>query len=149
MPAISSPCIILRVQHGKGLGEVYFLVTHPEFSGPPPTRSPPPIAIPLSPGKLTKNFSIRSNISHPASIGEDDEYDDADDDEELSTEIARRQLLNTTDLVLPLPPLVTGIHMFLCLSFRLCRNLKFSSVCPRLSFFFMMLGYEWAKFNKG
>ncbi|KAG6556604.1 hypothetical protein Mapa_001545 [Marchantia paleacea] len=94
---------------GKGLGEVYFLVTHPEFSGPPPTRSPPPIAIPLSPGKLTKNFSIRSNISHPASIGEDDEYDDADEDEELSTEIARRQLLNTTDLVLPLPPFVTGL----------------------------------------
>ncbi|BBN07882.1 hypothetical protein MPTK1_4g07000 [Marchantia polymorpha subsp. ruderalis] len=101
--------INLPPAHGKGLGEVYFLVTHPEFSGPPPTRSPPPIAIPLSPGKLTKNFSIRSNISHPASIGEDDEYDDADDDEELSTEIARRQLLNTTDLVLPLPPLVTGL----------------------------------------
>ncbi|KAL3689134.1 hypothetical protein R1sor_015443 [Riccia sorocarpa] len=95
---------------GKGLGEVYFLVTHPELSGPPPGRSPPPVSVAMSPGtRLTKNFSIRSNVSHRPSIDEDEEYEDGEEDEELSTEIARRQLQNTTELVLPLPPFVTGL----------------------------------------
>jgi hypothetical protein len=100
------------VQTGSGLAKAYLLVTNPELSGPPPPRTPPPIAnsMPVSsPASLSKTYSLHSAPSQQLSV--DDEIDDFEDEEEdnESTEYtSRRRLNDVSDLVLELPSLKTG-----------------------------------------
>lgn len=106
---------------GAGLDEVFFLVTHPSYSGPAPTRAPPAVAVsaaaaflgPHSPPSVSKKFSLRSvplSVA-PRQLSADDidELDDAEEEDEFSTETTRRQLANTSEVVVGLPPFATGL----------------------------------------
>lgn len=95
---------------GTKLGEVYYLVTNPDLSGPSPTRPPPgkgsvgtttPLAL-----TYKSSFSLQSTPSRRL-----DGYDDIDefeDDDELPQK-SNRALNDISDFVLDLPPFATGL----------------------------------------
>ncbi|XP_024542200.1 uncharacterized protein LOC9647607 [Selaginella moellendorffii] len=91
-------------------GDIYYLVTDPQVSGPPPMRSvPAPAALspPVAKSSLSKSISIQSTPSQQISV--DDEIDDFEDDNEVTGELSRRKLNDASDLVLKLPPFATGL----------------------------------------
>lgn len=114
--ANSDNCL-MDLQSGTKLGEVYYLVTNPDLSGPSPTRPPPgkgsvgtttPLAL-----TYKSSFSLQSTPSRRL-----DGYDDIDefeDDDELPQK-SNRALNDISDFVLDLPPFATGnlAHISCC-----------------------------------
>ncbi|KAJ7533708.1 hypothetical protein O6H91_13G060800 [Diphasiastrum complanatum] len=97
----------------SGLGDVYFLVTNPEMSGPPPARIPPPLAltapVPIA-TVLSKSLSLQSAQSQAGLVDDEiDDFEDGQDEDEPTAEITRRQLNDASDLILSLPPFATGL----------------------------------------
>lgn len=95
------------LQSETKLGEIYYLVTNPDLSGPIPTRPPPRKGSfeSTTPQALTKrSFSLQST---PKRIDMDDELDDDEDDDELPQK-SKRALNDISNFVLDLPPFATG-----------------------------------------
>jgi len=90
----------------NGLGDVYFLVTQPDLSGPMPTRRPPPKAASTPSTPISKSFSLQSTPSQRVDV--DDEIDDFEDDEELPQK-SNRALNDISNFMLDLPPFATGL----------------------------------------
>jgi hypothetical protein len=93
------------MQASNGLGDVYFLVTQPDLSGPMPTRRPPPKAASTPSTPISKSFSLQSTPSQRVDV--DDEIDDFEDDEELPQK-SNRALNDISNFMLDLPPFATG-----------------------------------------
>jgi len=100
------------LQSGTKLGEVYYLVTNPDLSGPIPSRPPPHKGSldPATPLGLTykKSFSLQSTPSKL--VDNDDELDEDEDDDELPQK-SKRALNDISNFVLDLPPFATGIFV--------------------------------------
>ncbi|KAG0604223.1 hypothetical protein M758_10G154400 [Ceratodon purpureus] len=89
------------------LGEIYYLVTNPDLSGPIPSRPPPRKGSePATPPTYKKSFSLQSTPSKRVDV--DDELDDDEDDDELPRK-SQRALNDISNFVLDLPPLATGL----------------------------------------
>lgn len=100
--------VLFKMQASNALGDVYFLVTQPDLSGPMPTRRPPPKATstPSTPaGEVYKSYSLQSTPSQRVDV--DDEIDDFEDDEELPQK-SNRALNDISNFMLDLPPFATG-----------------------------------------
>lgn len=96
------------MQASNGLGDVYWVVTQPDLSGPMPTRRPPPKAAstPSTPvGAVSRSFSLQSTPSQRVDVY--DEIDDFEDDEELPQK-SNRALNDISNFMLDLPPFATG-----------------------------------------
>lgn len=96
------------LQSETKLGEIYYLVTNPDLSGPAPSRPPPRKGSePATPPALSykKSFSLQSTPSKRVDM--DDELDDDEDDDELPQK-SQRALNDISNFVLDLPPFATG-----------------------------------------
>ena len=100
--------VLFKMQASNGLGDVYWVVTQPDLSGPMPTRRPPPKAAstPSTPvGAVSRSFSLQSTPSQRVDVY--DEIDDFEDDEELPQK-SNRALNDISNFMLDLPPFATG-----------------------------------------
>ena len=94
------------MQSETKLGDIYYLVTNPDLSGPIPTRPPPRKGSePATPPTYKKGFSLQSTPSKRVDM--DDELDDDEDDDELPQK-SKRALNDISNFVLDLPPFATG-----------------------------------------
>lgn len=103
--AFSDACLSY-LQSGTKLGEIYYLVTNPDLSGPIPSRPPPrkgSLESTTPVGK--KSFSLQSTPSKR--VDNDDELDEYEDDDELPQK-SKRALNDISNFVLDLPPFATG-----------------------------------------
>jgi hypothetical protein len=97
---------------GNGFGEVYFLVTRPDFSGPVPNRIPPNKAVPvqLTPLSAVSKRSLSLHSTPEATLDIDDEIDDFDDMDDSAVKHRKSSLNNNiSNFVLSLPPFDTGL----------------------------------------
>lgn len=97
------------LQSGTKVGEIYYLVTNPDLSGPTPSRAPPHKGShdpTTSLGQtFKKSFSLQSTPSRR--VDNDDELDEDEDDDELPQK-SKRALNDISNFVLDLPPFATG-----------------------------------------
>lgn len=102
-------------QNNAGFVEEFFLVTHPEDSGLPPTRIPPPIPVsqqtPIA-SSLSKSQSLHSAQFQDFSVDDIDDIDEEDEEEEVQSRRSSRRIPDSAaDLLLKLPPFATGIRI--------------------------------------
>lgn len=103
-----------NLQSETNLGEIYYLVTNPDLSGPIPSRPPPRKGSrePTTPLGLTyKSFSLQSTPSKRVDM--DDELDEDEDDDDLPQK-SKRALNDISNFALDLPPFATGNFVLVC-----------------------------------
>lgn len=91
------------------MGEIFYLATHPDSSGPTPSRPPPRKGDPTTP-QAKKSFSLQSTPSKR--VDNDDEQDEYEDDDEVPKK-SKRALNDISKFVLNLPPFATGKFVLL------------------------------------
>ncbi|XP_058079105.1 protein unc-13 homolog [Magnolia sinica] len=97
--------------HTRSVDE-FFLVTNPESSGSPPTRTPPPVTVFQPPivTSLSKSQSLQSAQVQELSVDDIDDFTDEDDEEEVESHmVSRHRPNNANDPVLGLPSFATGL----------------------------------------
>lgn len=110
-------CEIIWCQNNAGFVEEFFLVTHPEDSGLPPARIPPPIPVsqqtPIVASSLSKSQSLHSAQFQDFPVDDIDDFDEEDEEEEevQSRRSSRRLPDSAADLSLKLPPFATGVRI--------------------------------------
>ncbi len=114
------------MQAGNGFGEVYFLVTRPDFSGPVPNRIPPNKAVPVqsTPLSAVSKRSLSLHSTPEATLDIDDEIDDFDDMDDSAVKHRKSSLNNNiSNFVLSLPPFETGSPLKVVLSPSLFKSI--------------------------
>ncbi len=114
------------MQAGNGFGEVYFLVTRPDFSGPVPNRIPPNKAVPVqsTPLSAVSKRSLSLHSTPEAALDIDDEIDDFDDMDDSAVKHRKSSLNNNiSNFVLSLPPFETGSPLKVVLSPSLFKSI--------------------------
>jgi len=116
--------------NNTGAAEEFYLLTKPEYSGPAPTREPPPVpatapspvvipppvvesepvtvSSPVTATNLTKSQSFDSPSEKELTIDDIEDFED-DEDEFDSRRASRRHQTDASDLSLRLPLFETGI----------------------------------------
>eukprot|EP01018_Ginkgo_biloba_P033708 Gb_29552 [translate_table: standard] len=96
----------------SGSRNVYFLVTDPEFSGPAPSRIPPPIttkSLSSFPEDPSQASPLQSRSLPSISITEGIDLCGDLEEDESEENVLRRKVHDSTDLALSLPPFATGL----------------------------------------
>jgi hypothetical protein len=116
-------------QNNTGAVEEFYLLTKPEYSGPAPTREPPPVpattpspvvipppvvesapdtvSSPVATTNLTKSQSFHSPSEKELTVDDIEDFED-DEDEFDSRRASRRHQTDASDVSLRLPLFETG-----------------------------------------
>jgi len=128
--------IFFFCQNNTGAAEEFYLLTKPEYSGPAPTREPPPVpatapspvvipppvvesepvtvSSPAAATNLTKSQSFDSPSEKELTIDDIEDFED-DEDEFDSRRASRRHQTDASDLSLRLPLFETGNNCLILL----------------------------------
>ncbi|KAK6163086.1 hypothetical protein DH2020_002927 [Rehmannia glutinosa] len=120
--------VITSIKNNAGSSDEFFLVTHPESSGSPPRRAPPPVSVIATPilsslsisepledeqveesPSLSKSQSLNTSQLKELTVDDIDDFEDDVLEEVESRRYSRRVLNDASDVVLGLPSFATGI----------------------------------------